>query len=228
MKVIIAVATSFLFSSCMSLGMLGMGGMDSMGMNSSETDYSHRADTMLEKEVVSGGITAVARIPALTLGNESNLTLTLTDTKTKEPLAGATVFFHAAYLHTPSNQMNHQHSHMEGMNQSADSSVAMPEQQHEVNVDEELSDEGEPGTFIASYTPVQEGDHRLMFHITAVHDQKLEHELIVEAARTVTAKSEAHSGGMHGGYGLSDYAVIGAAAMTAMMVVVWASGGRIF
>ena len=79
------------------------------------------------------------------------------------------------------------------------------------------------------FTPSQLGKHRLMFHITEIAGEKLETEIIVETQRDVLDIHRQHTRGMmHGFGGISDYILIGGAIMGAMMVWVWATGGRMF
>jgi hypothetical protein len=215
MKTFILILSSVLLSSCMHLGMLGTGG-----------DHQSSAESVLEKEVTVGEIRATAVFPPLSMGEEARFTLRLADTKTGRPISGARVSFHAEYLH---KNEEHQMPRHQQMHDTHDSTTARrTPQEHDINLDVELNESASAGRYSAQFTPSQAGVHRMMFHVRSVGERKLETEIVVEAARTVPAKMSGHGGGMHGMGSATPYVVIGAALMGAMMIVIWAAGGRMF
>lgn len=214
MKTITAALVSLLFTSCMHLGMMGLGG-----------GHESVSDAVLEKEVVHGDVKAMATFPSLEVGREMQLTLRLSNTRQQQALRGAKVYFHVQYLHTGGEHTMHQ-SHM--MQHDTASVHNRNAQDHDVNIDREVPETSEPGVYAISFSPSQEGKHELMFHITALSDRTLHPEIIIQATRTVSGKHSSHGGGMHGLGSVSDYAIIGAALMGAMMLVVWVTGGRMF
>lgn len=209
------LALSLLLPSCMHLGMMSHG----------TADHSATPESILEKEIVAGDIKATAIFPSLELGKEAQLTLRLSDARTGRALSRADVFFHAQYLHTPTDHAMHG---SETMRHRADSAQVRKETDHDVNVEQEVPESPELGVYRVSFTPSQEGTHQLMFHITALDERLLEPEVTVEVTRTVTTKHDSHSGSMLGFDSRSGYAFIGAALTGAMMLVVWATGGRMF
>ena len=102
------------------------------------------------------------------------------------------------------------------------------EQEHDVNLDVDINESETPGTYAAQFTPSQAGEHRVMFHIRSVGDRKFEPEIVVEATRTVPKTASGHDSGMLGMGGGTQYVIIGAAVMGAMMIAIWAAGGRMF
>jgi hypothetical protein len=214
MKIIGLIAASVLLSSCMHLGMM----MDHGG------DPSSSQQPIIEKDVVSGNIRAIVVVPAFELGIETTLRLRLLDEKTGRPLSGAKVSFHAQYLHTP-NEHEMQHSEMQPR---ADSTQRQSMMQNEEATYQELAEHTPSGVFEVSFRPSQVGDYKVMFHITAVGVQRLEPEVNVEVTRTVPGPHDSHGGGMSGLSSASDYAIIGTALMGAMMLLLWATGGRMF
>lgn len=215
MKAFILILSSMLFSSCMHLGMMGIG-----------TDHQAPPESVLEKEVTMGGIRATATFPTLERGKEALFTLTLADAQTREAISQAQVFFHAAYLHT-----GDQHS-MQGkdmMHHEMDSSkYHRAEQELDIHLEQEVKESSVRGNYSVPFKPSQSGEHRLMFHVTALGDQTLDPEIVIEATRDVPEKMASHRGGMHGMGGASEYVIIGAAIMGAMMLAVWLARGGIF
>lgn len=215
MKAFILTLSSMLFSSCMHLGMMGTG-----------TDHQPLPASVLEKEVTIGGIRATATFPPLERGKEALFTLTLANAQTGQAISQAQVFFHAEYLHT-----GDQHS-MHGkdmMHQEMDSTKPQRmEQEHQVNFDQEVKENSVRGSYSVAFEPSQSGEHRLMFHVTALGNQILDPEIVIEATKDVPDKMSSHGGGMYGMGGASEYVIIGAAIMGAIMLVVWITRGAMF
>jgi hypothetical protein len=220
MKIISLLTASFLLSSCMHLGMMGTHGGDGSSQHQSVS-----AST-LEKEVTSGNVKAIATYPPLQIGKQTTFAIKLEDKTTGKPISNARVSFHTAYLHIGEKR---QMSGMQMMHGQMDTSHAQSAPDHDVNVDQEVLEGSTAGVYSIGFTPSQAGEHKLMFHVSAPAEQALPQELIVETTRNVSAFDESHGGGMMGGMGgASDYFIIGAAIMGVMMILVWATGGRIF
>ena len=158
------------------------------------------------------------------MGKETVLELRLQDTQSRLPLSGAQVSFHATYQHRAdqSNQAGH------AMHSTMDSKHARPNMDHAVSFDREIQEGPQPGIYSAHFTASQSGEHILMFHVSAIGDEQLEPEVVIEATRNVASGDISHSGMMHGSSGLTEYAIIGGAIVGTMMVVVWATRGWIF
>jgi hypothetical protein len=212
MKIIFLIILSVALTSCMHLGMMGTHG-----------EQQKPPQSLLEKEVVVGNIRATGSFPALKRGEEAVLSLRLVDRATGNPLSGATVSFHAEYIHQPDQ---HNMGHM----QHGDSTrIPRKEEEHAISFDREVPESSTPGMYSVQFTPSQSGKHQLMFHISEIDREKLESEIIVEVERDVADSHRQHSSGMmHGFGGASDYLLIGGAIMGAMMVIIWATGGRMF
>jgi hypothetical protein len=215
MKIFILTVSSVLFSSCMHWGMMGTG-----------TDHRPTAESVLEKEVTVEGMRATATFPPLSLGKEALFTLRLVDAKTGQPISGAQVSFHAEYLHTTEGQHMSGHQQMRAKVDSA--TTWRTDQEHDINLDVDVDESSSPGAYATRFTPSQSGEHRVMFHVRSVGDHKLEQEIVVEAARRVAEQMSGHSGGMDGMGGATPYLIVGAALMGAMMIAIWAFGGRMF
>ena len=216
MKTLILLLASLLFSSsCMHLGMMGTG-----------TDHQSTPESVLEKEVTVGGIRAIAIFPPLERGKEALFTLRLSDAETGQAISRAQVFFHAEYLHTIDRHAMHG---KDMMHHEMDSTKPQRmEQEHDVNLDQEVTESSIRGTYSVRFNPSQSGEHKLMFHITALGDQMLEPEIVIEATRIVPDKASGHSGGMHGMGTPTTLVIVGAAIMGAMMLAGWIIRGRIF
>ncbi|MDP2884726.1 MAG: hypothetical protein Q8P51_06870 [Ignavibacteria bacterium] len=215
MKTVILMLSSILFASCMHLGMMGGG-----------SDHQSTVEPVIEKEVTVGDIRATAIVPPLRLGEEALFTLRLIDTRTGQPISGAQVSFHAEYLHK--NEEHEMPAHRQMHNKADSITTRRTSQEHDINLNVEVYESASTGTYSTQFAPAQSGEHRVMFHIRSVGGRKLEPEIVVEATRTVPEKMSGHDGGMHGMGGATPYAIIGAALMGAMMVVIWATGGRMF
>ncbi|MBI3111176.1 MAG: hypothetical protein HYZ01_06350 [Ignavibacteriales bacterium] len=218
MKTLIALGLSVVLSSCMHLGMMGAHGDQPSG--------EHRGvpGSLLEKEVTAGNVKATAIFPPLVLGRETVFELRLQDTQTRLPLSGAQVSFHATYQHRAdqANQAGH------AMHSTMDSMLARPTMDHAVSVDREIQEGPQPGIYAAHFTPSQSGEYILMFHVSAVGDEQLEPELIIEGTRSIASGDATHGGAMHGMGSVTEYAIIGGALMGAAMIVMWATRGWMF
>jgi hypothetical protein len=215
MKTVIVILSSVLLSSCMHLGMMGGG-----------AGHQSTAEPVREKEVTVGDIRATAIFPPLSLGEQALFTLRLVDTKTGRPISSAQVSFHAEY-----RQMGeeHQMSGHQQMHNKADSiTTGRLEPNPDINDEIEVNESMAAGTYATQFKPAQSGEHRVMFLIRSVGDQKLDPEIVVEASRTVKENMSGHDGGMHGMGGATPYVIIGAALMGAMMIAIFAAGGRMF
>lgn len=199
--------------------------MGTHGGDGSAQDQSASAST-LEKEITSGNVTAIATYPPLQIGKQTTFTLKLEDRTTGKPISNARVSFHTAYLHIGEKR---QMSGMNMMRGEMDTSHAQSAPDHDVNFDREVVESSTPGIYSIGFTASQAGEYKVMFHVSAVADQALPQELIVETTRNVSAFDESHGGGMMSGMGgASDYFIIGAAIMGAMMILVWTTRGGIF
>ena len=87
MKLIMILFPAILFIGCMHAGMSMMGG-----------GAQPPADPILQKEVISAGIKAIATFPPMQQGEDALLTLRLFDLHSDRPISGAAVYFHAQYL----------------------------------------------------------------------------------------------------------------------------------
>ena len=218
MKILLISFLSLFLASCMHLGMIG-----THGENQSR-DHQTTAENELEKQVTKGDVMATAIFPPLQVGKEAVFSLKLVNASTNRLLSGARVSFHVAYLHS-AEKSEMQGMHM--MHEQMDSTRAHAAQEHDINLDLEVTENRTPGVYTISFTPSQPGEHRLMFHISEIGGHKLEQEIIVEAQRVVAAAQSQHSMNMmHGSSGASDYLIVGAAIMGALMLVVWITGGR--
>lgn len=219
MKTIILLSIALIFSSCMHVGMMETHGNDQSGK------HQITAEAVLEKEVTSGEIKATAIFPPLQIGKQAVFALKLSDIKSTQPISGAQVSFHSTYLHNAESHGGHD-AHM--MHGEMDSKPARPNTNHAVSFDQEIRESAEPGLYTVAFTASQSGEHRLMFHVSAIGGKTLDQELVIEATRNVASNDASHDGMMHGMGGVSDYAIVGAVLMGAMMLVVLATGGRMF
>ncbi len=219
MKIFILIASSLFLSSCMHLGMMGTDG------DHQSRDRQAASESVLEKEVTFREIKATAIFPPLQVGKEAMFTLKLTNVHTGQPLSGAQVSFHAAYVHSAEeSQMKGMHA----MHGEIDSAHARAAQEHDVDLDLEVAESSNQGIYVISFPPSQPGEHQIMFHITAIGDQLLEPDIVIEATRHASTSTVDHGGMMQGIGGASEYAIIGAALMGALMLVLWVTGGRMF
>lgn len=219
MKTIILLSIAFVFGSCMHLGMMGTHGDNQSGK------HQITAEAVLEKEVTSGEIKATAILPPLQVGKQTVFTLKLSDVKNTQPISGAQVSFHSTYLHNAESHDGHD-AHM--MHGERDSQPARSNSDHAVSFDQEVRESSQPGLYTVVFTPSQPGEHRFMFHVSAIGDKTLDPELVIEATRNVASNDTNYDGMMHGTGGVSEYAIVGAVIMGAIMIVVWATGGRMF
>ena len=118
MKIMLVIMLGLTMTSCMHLGMMGTHG-----------EHQQPQQTLLEKEVAVGNVRATGVFPALERGKEAILTLNLAESGTGNPLSGATVSFHAEYIHQPDQ---HDMGHM----QHGDSThMQREEEQHAISFD---------------------------------------------------------------------------------------------
>lgn len=210
MKTIAVVLSSVLFSSCMHFGMMGHG-----------EDHQSAPEKVVEKEVSSGNIKVKAVFPPFEVGKEVLFTVRLSDAKTGQVVTGAKVYFHVRYPHFENdgnmNREKMEHSHSDSISNKV---------QHDIDINWEVSESSEAGLYSISFTPSREGVHQFAFHVAAVNDQLVEHDLIVEATIPVSSRHDSDGNSMHGSSSVSGYALITLAAMGAMMLVIWVTGGR--
>jgi hypothetical protein len=219
MKVLALVLSTVFLSSCMHLGMMGTHGGGRSG------EHQTAQETRLEKEVVRDDINATAVFPPLALGKETLIELRLSSLQGSQPVSNAAVSFHATYVHQAGGSGEHD-AHM--MHSKKDSLHARPKTDRAISFDQEVRESSQRGLYSIAFTPSQSGEHRLMFHVTAIGDEKVEPELIIEATRNVASPQLSHGGMMHGIDSTSEYLIIGGALMGAMMIVMWVTRGSIF
>jgi hypothetical protein len=201
-----------LFSSCMHVGMMGAGDGHHSG-----AAHEMTTDPVLEKEVTVGDVKAIGHFPALKFGEDVTLTLRLMDARTAAPISGAQVYLHAQYAHRVTPHDDH-----------AESSPQKKEQEHDINIDQEVTESATPGVYTIPYGSSQTGEHTLMFHITTIGDRRLEPEITVETTRTLSGENHEHQSGMMGGTNTTTYLIIGAAIMGAIMIAMLAARGGMF
>lgn len=219
MKTVVALTLSLVFTSCMHLGMMGTHA-DHQGTGSQTPP-----EPLLEKEVLSADFKATAIFPPLQMRTETVFTLKLTDVRTREPVSNARVSFHAAYLHK-AEAKHEAGGHM--MHTAKDSMRLRAADDHAVNFEQDVEESPEPGVYKVGFTGSQTGEYELMFHITAVGGQELVPGIVIKAERPVVSRQQHSAGMMHGMGSASEYLIIGGALMGAMMIVLWATGGRMF
>lgn len=202
MKTILSFTAILTLSSCMHLGMVG--GHDSR-------EETVKPAERVEKEVVSGDLRVVVAIPPLEERRESVVTLRLTGSSDNQPVSGAEVLLTMNYRHEGEPESHHPPSRLS----------------HDIYFDQLIA-ESEPGLFEIRFEPSSVGAHSFTFAVTA-EQNKASGPLIVEAVAFASTQNDHHgSDGMHAGTNLSTLAIIGGAAMGAMMIVVWASRGSMF
>lgn len=219
MKTFLLLSLGLLSTSCMHVGMIGT------HEDRQSTGHQAVADPVLEKQVVSGNVEAAATFPPLVRGKETVFELRLRDPERGRPISGATVSFHATYLHKAKDAGEHMESIMHTRMDSAHTRSATG---HSVSFDREVKEQSQRGSYSITFTPSQSGEHTLTFHVTAIGDETLESALVIEATRNVTAGTAIHGGMMQGMGSTSEYLIVGGALMGAMMVVMWATRGSIF
>jgi hypothetical protein len=211
-KIALLMISGMLLSSCMHVGMMGAGAGHPSG-----AAHEMTADPLLEKEVIVGNVRAIALYPALKFGEDVTLSLRLMDAGTTAPISSAQVHFHAQCAHRVTPPDDH-----------AESLPQQMEQEHDINIDQEVRESATPGLYTIPYGSSQTGKHMLMFHITAIGDRTLEPEITVEATRTIPAEGHDHQSGMMSGTSTSTYVIIGATVMGALMIAMLAARARMF
>ncbi|MBI4417677.1 MAG: hypothetical protein HY563_02795 [Ignavibacteriales bacterium] len=214
MRIIMISILSLIFSSCMHFG-----GMGARGMHGSDT-HASRYEAALEKEVLIGDIRITAVFPRLELGKETVITLRLTHQRTNSPVVSSRVSFHSSFLHRAEVD-NRSASHG-----AVDSIHHRSVEDHDIHFEQDLEDSAGRGLYSVVFVPPQAGEHRLMFHILELEGRVQDPEIIIEARRTVEGPRADHAQGMM--HGDEDYLIIGGVLMGAMMILMWATGGRIF
>lgn len=219
MKTLMLLSLGLLSTSCMHVGM--------MGTHEDRQSTGHQAvvERVLEKQVVSGNVEATATFPPLVRGREEVFELQLMDLESGQPISDATISFHATYLHR-AEEAGEDKAPM--MHTRMDSAHTRSGTGHSISFDREVKEQSQSGYYSVAFTPSQSGEHTLMFHVTAIGDETLEPELIIEATRYVALGAASHGGMMHGMSSTSEYLIVGGALMGAMMVVMWATRGTIF
>lgn len=208
-------------SSCMHVGM-----METDGGHHGETGHEMTTQPVLEKEIVVGDVRAIALFPPFELGKEALLTLRLVDVTTRQPLTGATVSLHAAYVHDPATE--HADPSGDASQHGERHGNVRAETGHGIDFNQQVNESSEPGVYSISYGSHQPGNHTLMFHITAIGRRVLDPEITVEATRTVPTEGHDHQGGMMGGTSTSTYVIIGAAVMGTIMIAMLLARGGMF
>jgi hypothetical protein len=136
------------------------------------------------------------------------------DTRNAAPISGAQVYLHAQYAHRLTPHDDH-----------GESSPQTREREHDINIDQEVSESPTPGVYEISYRSFQPGDHTLMFHITAIGRRKLDPEITIEARRTIGASGNQYDHTMMESDHTMTYVIVGGVIMTAMMVAIWVARG---
>jgi len=213
-EITIFLSFSLFLTSCMHLGM----------MRSSTGDRPPQ-ESVLVKEITVGNVKSTAIFPQLRRDAETLFTLKLVDAGSGEPFSRATVLFHVEYHHDTHDTMANMHM----MHADPDSAHAQQMGDESIDLTREIQETSEPGVYSAALTPTRDGIYKLAFRVTAIPDQKLGHDILVEAAVDVQSEGMMdHSGMMHGNGGGFGYMLIGAAIMGAMMLVVLVARGGMF
>ncbi len=219
MKTFLLLSLGLLSTSCMHVGMIGT------HEDRQSTGHQAVADIALEKQVVRGNVEATATFPPLVRGNETVFELRLKNLESGRPISDAIVSFHATYLHKAEGTSKHD---TYTMLSEMDSINARPNSGHAVSFDQVVKETSQPGFYSITFTPSQSGEHTLMFHVTAIGDETLEPQLVIETTGNVAPGAASHGGMMHGMSSTSEYLIVGGALMGAMMVAMWATRGSIF
>lgn len=205
MKVLTLFLLGILFTSCMHMGMPMM----------ENGHQGHQAEPVLEKEISSGDVKAVATFPPMQAGREEVFTLKLTNKVSREPVTGAQVYFHVALLpHDESTT----HSGTSPHNESTD------------DVDgarDATQSPDDPGVYTVTYGSPEVGNRNFAFHVTSVDGQRLDPELVVEAKRVIREGSRDDQEGMmmQSHRSTSTYMIVGGVLMAAMMSAMLIRGG---
>lgn len=219
MKSLIAVGLSFVLTSCMHLGMMGTHD------NNQSPEHQAASEPILEKEVIVNNIVGSAVFPPLVLRKEVMFELRLKENDNGRPISGATVFFHAAYLHKAEGPGGDD-AHM--VHGESDSAHARPRIDHAISFEQEIQESSQPGLYSVAFTPLQSGEHTLMFHVSGIANETLEQELVIEATRNVVSGNTNHAGMMDGMGSTSGYLIMGGAIMGVAMIVMWVTRGSMF
>lgn len=229
MKPFALVLLFALFPGCIQLGMLGGDHGDSS------------QQTVLEKETVGVSLKAAALIPPLTKGDESRVTVKLTDRKTGKPVPKAQISVRVEFIHdgkqenqersglmmTGSESQNpesiylHQGRRGMMMQHQMDSTPAhVMQTNHDINMEIPANESSEIGTYNASFTPSQSGSHKIIVTVASVEGYTLENPLVIEGTREVLPIKSGH-GGMMGGMGdsTSTWLIIGTAIMIGILLI---------
>jgi hypothetical protein len=123
------------------------------------------------------------------------------------------------------------HSEMMMMHQMDTSQAHTMPMNHDIDMEISVSESSEIGTYNAYFKPLQSGSFKFIVTLTSAEGYMLDKPLIIEGTRVVNPMGENH-GGMGGMMGMggstSPWLIVGAAVMGAMMIVVLASGGKMF
>jgi hypothetical protein len=206
MNPIVVLLPTIALAGCMhgGMSMMGAGGL-----------HGHM-DPVLEKEVISGNIKAVATFPAMETGQEALFKLKLIDLQTSQPISGAGVYFHAEYIH-PMDSSGH------------DVALEHAVRTHDMNITRDVPEGEERGTYSISYGSSQAGEQDLMFHVASIRGEKLEPEIVIEARRMIVEPSTDHHDAMiETGGSSTPYLLIGGALMAAVMITLMLVRGRMF
>lgn len=219
MKSLMVLGLSFYLTSCMHLGMMGTHG------DSQSSEHQMASRTTLEKEVIADNVVALATFPPLALNKEIVFELQLREKESGRPISDAKVSFHAAFLHKAEGTAEHDADMMHG---AVDPSHARSSIDHATNFEQDIHESSHPGIYSVSFTPLQSGEHTFMFHVSAIENETLEQEFVIEATRNAASGETSHGGMMHGMNSTSEYLMIGGVLMGAMMIVMWTTRGSIF
>jgi hypothetical protein len=201
MKTLLVILFSLGFTSCMHVGMMGVGTGHHAGKMRMMTTQG-----VFKKEVTTGDVRATANFPNLEYGNEVILTLKLMDAKTLTPISDAQVQFEARVLDP----------------------VAPDNYSEPPYHTKQVPESHESGVYTTAYGTVQPGDHRLMFHITAIGGDELDPEIVLETTRVLSSDSREHHGGMMDGTNTTTAMIIGGAAMGVVMIAMLVGGHGMF
>ena len=205
---------ALVLSSCMHFGM--------MGNHAGEDVGSHNPpESRLEKEVTAGDVKATAIFPPLQVSKEILFTLKLYDVRNRRAISEAKASFHAEYVHKAGTDEHAMHG-------GQDAIPNRPPADHAVSFERELEESSETGTYAVAFTASQAGEYHFMFHISAIGEQEIDPEIVIDVQRTAIPAQQHSSGMMRGMGAASTYVIIGGALMGAMMLAVWISGGRMF
>jgi len=202
MKTLLLILFSLSITSCMHFGMMGVGNSHhagKMGMMMTRDVFN--------KEVTTGNVRGIAIFPNLEYGKDVTLTLKLIDATTSTPISDAQVYFEAQYVDpvAPDNYSEPPY-----------------------HTEQPVPESNVSGVYTTAYGTVQPGDHRLMFHITAIGGDELDPEIVLETTRVLSSEGQEHHGSMMNGTSATTAMIIGGATMGVMMIAMLVGGHGMF